>query len=149
MVKQQALGFTLIELMIVVAILGILAAIAYPSYTGYIERGNRADMMAEMHQIGERVEANKITYKRYDRIPLNEIFNNTVTNNGTSFPSSDLVLYNVSITPISGSNLGGRNWKIIAIPETAGRMKGDGSLTLDYLGEKCRGTECGMSEEWR
>ncbi len=149
MVKQQALGFTLIELMIVVAIIGILAAIAYPSYTGYIERGNRADMMTEMQQIASRIEANKITYKRYDRIPLNEIFNNTVSNNETTFPSSDLVLYNVSITPVSGSNLGGRNWKITAIPETSSRMKGDGSLTLDYMGNKCRGAKCGMSEEWR
>ena len=34
-------GFTLIELMIVVAIIGILGAIAYPSYTSYVQRGHR------------------------------------------------------------------------------------------------------------
>ena len=64
MVERNIKGFTLIELMVVVAIIGILAAIAYPSYQGYVERTNRADMMAEMQQIAQRIEANKIIYKR-------------------------------------------------------------------------------------
>lgn len=49
-------GFTLIELMIVIAILGIIAAIAIPSYTGYVERTNRKAAVAEMGVIGQELE---------------------------------------------------------------------------------------------
>jgi type IV pilus assembly protein PilE len=41
--RKNALGFTLIELMIAVAIVGILSAIAYPSYTAYVVRSKRSE----------------------------------------------------------------------------------------------------------
>ena len=149
MVKQSINGFTLIELMIVVVIIGILASIAYPSYQGYIEKGKRVDMMAEMQQIASRIEANKITYKRYDRIPLSEIFSNTVSGAGTTFPSTGTALYNVSISPVSGDNLNGRNWTLTANPISGTQMDGDGILTLSSAGRKCRGNKCGIGNEWQ
>lgn len=48
--QRKQNGFTLIELMIVVAIIGILSAVAYPSYTEYIMRGHRADARAGLLQ---------------------------------------------------------------------------------------------------
>lgn len=49
-------GFTLIEVMIVVAIVGILSAIAMPSYTEYIRRGHRADARAGLLQAQQWLE---------------------------------------------------------------------------------------------
>jgi type IV pilus assembly protein PilE len=46
MLKNKKSGFSLIELMITVAIIGILSAIAYPSYVSYIEKGKRAECRA-------------------------------------------------------------------------------------------------------
>ncbi|MBS0292418.1 MAG: type IV pilin protein [Proteobacteria bacterium] len=53
---QHARGFTLIELMIVVAVVGILSAIAYPSYTEYVRRGHRAEARAGLLQAAQWLE---------------------------------------------------------------------------------------------
>lgn len=49
-------GFTLIELMIVVAIVGILSAIAYPSYVRYVERAQISDGISGLTQAAQRME---------------------------------------------------------------------------------------------
>lgn len=53
---NTARGFTLIEVMIVVAILGILAAVAYPSYQDYVDRGKAADATATLGDQRVRME---------------------------------------------------------------------------------------------
>lgn len=59
-------GFTLIELMIVVAIIGIIAAIAYPSYTQYVERARRTDAQGALMGLAAAMERHRTTNGSYE-----------------------------------------------------------------------------------
>jgi len=63
--KLKERGFTLIELMIAVAVVGILAAVAYPSYTQHIRKGNRAAAQAQMLDIANRQQQYLLASRRY------------------------------------------------------------------------------------
>lgn len=68
MVKTASRGFTLIELMIVVAVIGILAAIAYPSYQEYVRKAKRAEgrtALMELLQQQERYMTQRNTYLEF------------------------------------------------------------------------------------
>ncbi len=64
--KKSAAGFTLIEIMIVIAIIGIIAAFAYASYTNMIMRSNRSEAKAELMDISQRLQRCYTTLNSYN-----------------------------------------------------------------------------------
>ena len=64
--RRNNTGFTLIELMMVVAIIGILGALAYPSYTDYVEKGRRADGKSAVLNAAHAMERCGSTFGRYN-----------------------------------------------------------------------------------
>jgi len=67
MVGKIYSGFTLIELMLTVAILGILASIAYPSYTSYVIKANRSEPQRELLELANLMEQHFNDHRAYTK----------------------------------------------------------------------------------
>lgn len=120
---KHAQGFTLIELMIVVVIVGILAAVAVPSYQNHVIKSNRAAAQAFMVDVENRQKQYLLDARSYApdvatlsmAAPADVSKNYTLSIAVTAAPPA----FTITATPIAGT-----------------RQASDGALTLDSSGAK-------------
>jgi len=126
--KQNSKGFTLVELMIVVAIIGILAAVAYPAYTNAVKKANRADGIDSLLALAGRMEEFYMNNDTYVGATVNAAGTGTVGSSETSEG-----LYTLSIT-VPAAPAGNYSYTLTATPKTADPECT--TLTLNQLGQK-------------
>lgn len=129
--RRPAAGFTLIELMITVAIIAILASVAYPSYRDHVAKGRRAEAKALATEAAQYMERFFAENYRYDQ-----------NSKGTAVTDSALFAGRFSQSPKTGgaaytfslTNLAQQTYTIEAT--RAGSMAGDkcGDLTIAHTG---------------
>ena len=144
--EQQMTGFTLIELMITVAIVGILASVAVPSYQENVRQNNRAAVKALMYENAQFMERFFSQNNQYDAAMGADARANTaddvaVVLPNTQSPKTGAVQYNISLQAV-----GDATFVLQAVP--TGTMAGDtcGTLTLSNTG--LQGAGGGVANCW-
>jgi prepilin-type N-terminal cleavage/methylation domain-containing protein len=125
-------GFTLVEAMIVVAIISILAAVAYPSYAQHVARGKRADAKAALLEMAQWMERQYTVNSNYNAQSDGTAITATQLPVKQS-PRSGAAAYNISF---AAGQPTASTFVLRAVP--AGSMSGDacGTLTLDNTGAR-------------
>ncbi|HET9819096.1 MAG TPA: type IV pilin protein [Rhodanobacteraceae bacterium] len=129
-------GFTLIELMIVVAIIAVLAAIAYPSYTNYITKTRRNAASACLSEYANYMERYYTTNLRYDQDSAGTTNALPVLDCASTSQTGDSYGYKIAAAP----KISQTTYKILATPKTgsaqAARDTKCGVLGIDQSGQR-------------
>jgi type IV pilus assembly protein PilE len=117
-------GFTLVELMIVVAVIGILASIALPNYQEYLKKARRSAAQSHMMDIAQRQQQYLVDARSYAT---------TLSILGVDTPADVATYYTVELEASDGPP---PSFIVTATPVTGTPQAGDATLTLDNTGAK-------------
>lgn len=126
--RRRQLGVTLVELLIAVAIVAILAAIAYPNYRQYALRGNRTEAKVELMEVAQELEKCYTRFGRYnhaDCVTFDQLDDGTRPSEGRRY-----------LISLNMARSGRDTYEIIAVPQGGQAIDSCGTLRLDETGRR-------------
>lgn len=133
---KRFLGFTLVELMIAVAVVAFLAAIALPSYQGQLRKSRRGTAQAFMMDISQRQQARFLDTRNYVTIDNNA---DVQAKLGLTVPADVSTYYNLDVD-VTGPPPG---FTVFAVAKGTQDHNNDEDLQLRSGGYKARGDKAG------
>lgn len=148
LVKQSnARGFTLIELLVAVAIVGILAAVALPSYRSYIVRAARVQAQAELLELAGLQEKIFLNSSKYTHSVTGAYNGNSSGGLGRTSGQTKDGKYTLALLDAAGAAMdaAGTNqtFTLTATPVAGSNQAGDGSISITESGRKTCSPTCG------
>lgn len=136
--KKNQQGFTLIELMIVVAIIGILAAIALPNYRQYVIRASREAAQTELVQLATLQEKIYLNSNAYSFTVTGNYTGQSGGGLGVSSGNTSDGRYSISAAATTAGST--QDFTLTATPVAGSTQVGDGNNTITSTGARLWGT---------
>lgn len=123
---RQARGYTLVELLVTMAIVAILAALVYPSYSAYLVRSNRANAQSYLMDLANRQHQYLLDKRSYA---------DSLTSLNAPAVPADVSQYYVITSPFSPASTAS-SFTVKAVPVATGPQRNDGTLSIDQDGNR-------------
>lgn len=142
-VPASSVGFSLIEVMVVLAIIGTLATLAYPSYLEQVRKGHRAEGQALLMELAQR-QQNFLMIRRRYASSLEELGYDSAFNGDLGSVSQDVAQsYQLASMGVAADSLP-PSFNMTLNPVAGSTQVADGSLCLSNTGARWR--HCGTAE---
>lgn len=128
---RAARGFTLIELMIAVAIVATLASLALPSYQEYVRKSRRADAQSFMSEVVARQQHFLVDRRAYGTSITDAPASNGL---GMTIPTNISSYYTVTLT--TDNSTSPPSFSVKGVPAGSQASEKCGTLTIDQRGAK-------------
>ena len=142
MISRRHTGFTLIELLIVVTIVGILSAIAIPSYSNYVVKGSRSAAETQLLQLASLQEKIYLNSNAYAFSVTAGYDGSAAGGLGATSGLTTDSKYSFSMTDNAGGTLSApsQTYTITATPVAGSSQASDGTISISDNGKRLWGT---------
>lgn len=129
--NRKMRGFTLIEVMIVAAIIAIISAIAYPSYMASVRKSNRADAKTELMDVAQRLQRCYTAYGKFNPTGNKCTVYSQLTTGASKITSRGAGYYDITISDNTATTYKLKATAVLAPQTNDNDCK---ELTLDHKG---------------
>lgn len=133
--RKRNQGFTLIELIVAMAIIGILLAIAIPSYQDYIRRASRSAAQSELLELAAIQEKIFLNSSAYATNVTGAYTGTSAGGLGRTSGTTQDNKYTLSVTPSASTT-----YTLTATPVAGSSQASDGTLSVNEAGRRLWGT---------